>query len=155
MSTGLSLPFLGISNQATRLAKYEEIPNLSNYYTKDEIDNKFESDDYSLCKFLLVNNVNATTSLSFSCNFRPLVIFGSSYGYYDSWSNVYEWIEYIGTDTIRGNIGYYRLSPFNDDTPYSSSKSHVIFVNYSDNNVTISGFNSITSSRSFNLIIFG
>lgn len=155
MSTGLSLPFLGISNQATRLAKYEEIPNLSNYYTKDEIDNKFESDDYSLCKFLLVNNVNATTSLSFSCNFRPLAIFGSSYGYYDGWSNVYEWIEYIETDTIMGKIGYYRLSPFNDDTPYSSSKSYVIFVNYSDNNVTISGFNSIVNSRRFNLIVFG
>ena len=130
------------------MAKYEEIPNLSNYYTKDEIDNKFESDDYSSCKFLLVSNVNATTSLSFSCNFRPLAIFGNnSYGDYDA----YEWIEYIGT----GAIGYYRLSPYSEDISYGSSISYVIFVNYSDNIVTIGGFNTITNSRNFNFIVFG
>lgn len=151
LSTGLSLPFLGIGNKATRLAKYNEIPNLSNYYTKDEIDDKFEnesSDDYSSCKFLSVNNVNARTGLSFSCNFRPLAIFGSSY---IRSNDVYEWIEYIGT----GTVGYCRLSSYSGDISYGSSRSYAINVNYSGNNVTISGFNTITSSRSFNLIVFG
>lgn len=38
LSTGPNYPYLGISDSAIRLAKYNELPNMENYVTKDKLD---------------------------------------------------------------------------------------------------------------------
>lgn len=143
MVTGSSLPFLGILNKAIRLAKYEEIPNLSDYYTKDEIDDKINDNP----KISIKTNVRASSGLSFSCDFRPIAFFGNRF---DSNRDTYEWVEYIGSSSM----GYYRSSKYSGGLGMGGG-SYAIRVSVSGNSVSISGFETITQSRYFNFIVFG